>query len=85
MLALLAIFTAGLCGYAQTSILCWPAAAAALMSVSMSRHYLLVRRGLDAGFDDIIHDTLLRSACNALIATGACYWLASFLRSMSGL
>ena len=85
MLALLAIFAAGLCGYAQTSVLCWPAAAAALMSVSVSRHYLLVRRGLDAGFDDIIHDTLLRSAFNALAATGGCYWLAWLLRTISGL
>ena len=85
VLGFIAILSAGLCGYANTSIVCWPAAAIALTSVSWGRHYLLVQRGLEAGLDDVVAETLLKSVINALIETGGCYWAGSALRALSGL
>ena len=85
LLAFLAILAAGLCGYVQAPVLCWPVAAFALVATSWSRHFALVRRGVDAGLDDLVQDTLLRSTANALVATGAVYWFASLVRTASGL
>jgi hypothetical protein len=80
MIAFLAIFAAGLCGYAQAPVLAWPLAATALASVSWAQRYLLIRRGVEAGLDDLVLDTLIRSLFNSLVATGGCYWFGVALR-----
>jgi hypothetical protein len=83
MLPFLAIFGAGLCGYALVPAYSWLAAAFGLASVSWARHYVLIRRGVDAGLDDPLREALLRSSFNAFIATGACYWVGVAVRSAS--
>lgn len=83
MLAFLAIFGAGVCGYALVPLYGWLAAAMALASVSWARHYVLIRRGLEAGLDHAVGDALLRSSLNALVATGGCYWIGVALRAAS--
>ena len=85
MLAFLAILAAGLCGYANAPALSWPAASIALASLSWAEHYLLIRRGIEAGLNTEIDDTLLRSFFNAVVATGACYWFGVTVRMVSGL
>ena len=85
VIAFLAIFAAGLCGYIRAPVLAWPVAALSLVLISWAEHYLLVRRANETGFGDIVGDTLLRSSTNALVATGACYWAGVILRSLSGL
>ena len=85
MLSFLAIFAAGLCGYAKVPLFGWLLAAAALASTSWAQRYLLIRRGFDAGLDDDMLETLLRSSINALMATGGCYWMGVLVRLASGL
>jgi hypothetical protein len=69
MLAFLVLFGSGLSGYALAPVFCWPAATLGLMSVSFARHYVLLRRGVDAGFEESVGEALLRSCFNALVAT----------------
>lgn len=83
MLPFLILFGAGLCGYALAPVYSWPAAALGLAAVSWARHYVLIRRGIEAGLDDPVRDALLRSSFNALIASGACYWVGVAVRSAS--
>jgi hypothetical protein len=83
MLPFLILCGAGLCGYALTPVYSWLAAALGLMAVSWARHYVLIRRGAEAGLDDPVHEALLRSSFNALIATGACYWVGVAVRFAS--
>ena len=85
MVAFLIIFSAALLGYFQAPPLAWPATALSLLLLSWAEHYLLARRGDEAGLGDEIADTLLRSSANALIATGVCYWSGVLIRSVSGL
>jgi hypothetical protein len=83
MLAFLVLFGSGLSGYAFAPVFCWPAATLGLMSVSLARHYVLIRRGVDAGFEESVGEALLRSCFNALVATGACYWSGVAVRVAS--
>lgn len=83
MLPFLILFGAGLSGYALTPAFSWLAAALGLMAASWAKHYVLIRRGVDAGLDDPVRDVLLRSSFNALIASGACYWVGVVVRSAS--
>jgi hypothetical protein len=83
MLAFLVLFGSGLSGYALAPVFCWPAATLGLMSVSFARHYVLLRRGVDAGFEESVGEALLRSCFNALVATGACYWSGVAIRVAS--
>jgi hypothetical protein len=83
MLAFLVLFGSGLTGYALAPILSWPAAALGLMSVSLARHYVLIRHGVEAGFEEPVAEALLRSCFNALVATGACYWFGVAVRAAS--
>jgi hypothetical protein len=85
VIAFLAIFAAALCGYFRAPAVAWPAAALSLILVSWAEHYLLARRGVEAGLGDVIVDTLLRSSANALVATGVCYWAGVVMRGLSGL
>jgi apolipoprotein N-acyltransferase len=85
VLAFLTLFAAGLCGYAHSSPMSWPAAALALSSISWAQHYLLIRRGLDDGFGDAVSVTLTGSLFNAFVATGGCYWLGVILSNFGGL
>jgi hypothetical protein len=84
VLAFLTLFAVGLCGYAQSSAMSWPAAALALSSISYAQHYLLIRRGLDDGHGDAVSATLTSSIINALLATGGCYWVGVGVRTVSG-
>lgn len=83
MLPFLILFSAGLCGYALAPVYSWLAAALGLMAVSWAKHYVLIRRGVDSGFDDPVREALLRSSVNALVATGACYWIGVLVGSAS--
>ena len=83
LLPFLILFGSGLCGYALAPVYCWPAAALGLALVSWARHYVLIRRGVGAGLDDPVREALLRSSFNALVATGACYWVGVGVRSVS--
>jgi hypothetical protein len=83
MLAFLMLFGSGLSGYALAPVFCWPAATLGLMSVSLARHYVLIRRGVEAGLEEPITEALLRSCFNALVATGACYWSGVAVRAAS--
>ena len=85
MLGFVLIFSAALLGYFRASPLAWPLAALSLLLCSWAEHYLLARRGVDAGLSEEITDTLLRSSANAVIATGVCYWSGVLMRSLSGL
>jgi hypothetical protein len=85
MFAFLVIFSAALLGYFRAPALAWPAAALSLLLVSWAEHYLLARRGVEAGLGNEVTDALLRSTANALIATGLCYWSGVLIRSLSGL
>ena len=85
MVSFLVIFSAALLGYFRASPLAWPAAALSLLLISWAEHYLLARRGVEAGLGDEISDTLLRSSANALLATGVCYWAGVLMRMLSGL
>ena len=85
MLPFFILFSASLCGYVLAPAYCWPAAALGLISVSWAKNYVLVRRGVEAGLDDPVREALLRSSINALIATGACYWIGVVVRSASSL
>lgn len=83
MIPFLALFGAGLCGYALAPVFAWPAAALALAAVSWARHYVLIRRGVEVGMDDFVREALVRSTGHALIATGACYWSGVAIRAAS--
>ena len=83
MLAFLVLLGSGLSGYALAPVLSWPVAALGLMSVTMARHYVLIRRGVEAGLEDPVRDALVRSSFNALVATGGCYWIGVAVRSAS--
>lgn len=83
MLPFLVLFGTALCGYALGPIYCWPVATLGLMSASWAKHYLLIRRGVEVGLDDVVGDALLRSSFNALVVTGACYWIGVAIRSAS--
>ena len=83
MLPFFMLFSAALCGYVLAPVYCWPVAAMGLISVSWARHYVLVRRGVEEGLEDPVREALLRSSFNALIATGACYWIGVAIRSAS--
>jgi hypothetical protein len=83
MLPFLILLGSGLCGYALAPVYSWPAATLGLLVVSWARHYVLIRRGLEAGLDDSVRDVLVRSSLHALVATGACYWSGVAVRAMS--
>ena len=85
MLGFLAIFSAGLCGYAQAAAVSWPCAAIALISVTWAQNYMLVRRGFESGLEDITGEVLMRSLFNAVVATGGSYWVGVLVRAMSDL
>ena len=84
MLGFMAIFVAGLCGYAKVTLLAWPAAAIALSSFSWARRYILIQQRLDASLDAEVFEALARSFVNALVATGGCYWFGVGVRAVSG-
>jgi len=79
----LVLLGAALCGYALVPVYGWFAATVGLASVSWARHYALIRRGVEAGLDESVWETLLRSSFNALAATGACYWSGVAIRAAS--
>ena len=83
MLPFLILLGAALCGYVLAPIYCWPVAALGLMSASWTKHYVLIRRGVEAGLDDAVGEALLRSSFNALVVTGGCYWIGIAVRSAS--
>ena len=83
MLPFLILFGSALCGYALAPVYSWPVATLGLLLVSWARHYVLIRRGLEAGLDDSVRDVLVRSTSHALVATGACYWAGVAVRTMS--
>src|SRR5262245_7152290 len=70
----LVLFCSALCGYALAPVYSWPASTLGLLLVSWARHYVLIRRGVEAGLDDAVRGILVRSTTHALVATGACYW-----------
>ena len=73
MLMYLTILAASLCGY--TAMPPWTVAAAtvALVSLTMSEHYSLYKRGTALRLFRQVDETFLRSAFNALCAAGAAY------------
>lgn len=78
MLAFIAIFGACIGGLAGGPPWIIAAGAIALMSLSYAEHYGLYRRGQELGLTDILEGTLLRSAFNAVVASGGAYlggWL----------
>ena len=82
-MAFLLLLGAALCGYALVPVYGWLAATVGLASVSWARHYALIRRGVEAGLDESVWETLLRSSFNTLAATGACYWSGVAIRAAS--
>ncbi len=84
-MALLAIFAAGICGYAHMPVLAWIIAAMSLATLSWAQHFGLVRRGAEAGMEGEVGEVLMRSLANAVIATGGCYWFGVFMRLASPL
>ncbi|CAN0182246.1 unnamed protein product [Phaeothamnion confervicola] len=85
MLAFFAILASALCGYAQATPMTWPVAALALASVSWAQSYTVIRRGLEVESDEVVWDTLTKSLMNAIVTTGACYWVGVLFRYLSGL
>lgn len=80
-----AIFIAGMLGYTYSPAWTMFASAFALIALTYARHYRLAQRGIQGGLDDIVQDTLLRTALNAVMATGGCYVFGYVLRTVSGL
>lgn len=78
MLAYLAILGAALAGLAGGPVWTIAVSAIALMSLSYAEHYHIYRRGQEMGVTDVLEATVLRSAFNAIVASGSAYgggWL----------
>lgn len=73
MIAYTAIFAAALSGYAGVGIWAIALTALALASLSHAEYGGLYRRGKELGLIGVTQSTMLQSATNALLATGAAY------------
>jgi hypothetical protein len=73
MLTYLTILAASLCGYTAMPTWTVVAATVALVSLTMSEHYGLYKRGTEVGLFRQVDETFLRSAFNALCAAGGAY------------
>lgn len=73
MIAYTAIFASALSGYAGAGLWAIPLTAIALASLSYAEYGGLYRRGKELGLIGMTQSTMLQSATNALLATGAAY------------
>lgn len=85
MLTYLTIFAVSLCGYAGLPIWTVVAATIALMSLTMSEHYGLYKRGSELGLFRQVDRTFLSSAFNAVCAAGGAYFCGVVVRYIAAL
>lgn len=80
MIAYTAIFAAALSGYAGVGLWAVALTAIALASLSYAEYGGLYRRGKELGLIGMTQSTMLQSATNALLATGAAYAVGCVFR-----
>ena len=82
MIAYLAIFCVGLAGYAGVGPWAIGAAALALASLSYTEYGRIYERSRELGIYRIIDSGMVRSLCNAVIASTAAYGFGWLMRSI---
>jgi hypothetical protein len=76
----LAVFGSALGGYAGLGPWIIPGAAIALASISYGEHLRAYARGRELGMHAIIDSVMVRSVCNAVVASAVAYGFGWFMR-----